>query len=458
MTSAKIKIFRRLKQILPGEIFLEPARLEKYAGDKWFATHQPDAVALPHTAKSVSAILRFANQHRIPVTPRGAGHGYVGGCVPVRGGIVLSTERMNKILEINPRDFVAVVQPGVNTKKFQEAVERHGLFYPPDPASRADNFIGGNIATNAGGPRCLKYGVTRDYVLGLEVVLANAAIVRLGGRTHKNKTGFDLHRLFVGSEGLLGVITEATLKLIPLPPFRANLAVGFNSMSAAVRALQAIFAAGYLPCAAELADEFTLAAAAKRTGSKRLLGCKAHLIVELDGQEKSVRQEIAAVEKIVRRQKPLFVERGFGNEECEVIWQIRREFSYALRDTGLTKLNEDIVVLRGKLESLFKFAARLRKKHGLPVACFGHAGDGNIHTNVMVDYDQPGAKQRAEKCLDELFRWVIASGGAISGEHGIGLAKKRWWPQAVSPEARELHRIVKRALDPKGILNPGKFI
>jgi len=458
MVSAKIKLLRRLKKILPGEIVLEPATLEKYAGDKWFAAHAPDAVALPRSAKSVAAILQFANQHRIPVTPRGAGHGYVGGCVPVHGGVALSLERMNKILEINPRDFVAVVQPGVNTKQFQDAVERRGLFYPPDPASRADNFIGGNIATNAGGPRCLKYGVTRDYVLGLEVVLTGGAIVRLGGRTHKNKTGFDLHRLFVGSEGLLGVITEATLKLLPLPPFRANLAVGFDSMNAAVRALQAIFAAGFLPCAAELADEFTLAAAAKRTKSKRLLGCKAHLIVELDGQEKSVRQEIAAVERIVRRQKPLFVERGFGGRECEAVWQIRREFSYSLRDTGLTKLNEDIVVPRGKLEDLFKFAATLRKKHGLPVACFGHAGDGNIHTNVMVDYDQPGAKKRAEAALDELFKQVIAWGGAISGEHGIGLAKKRWWPLAISPEARELHRTVKRALDPKGILNPGKFV
>jgi glycolate oxidase len=458
MKSAKTQILHRLKQRLPGEIFLEPATLEKYAGDKWFAARRPDAVALPRSAESVSKILRFANQHKIPVTPRGAGHGYVGGCVPVRGGIVLSTERLNKILEINPADFIAVVQPGVNTEEFQAAVERRGLFYPPDPASRADNLIGGNIATNAGGPRCLKYGVTRDYVLGLKVVLADGSIVWLGGRTHKNKTGFDLHRLFVGSEGLLGVITEATLKLIPLPPFRANLAVGFNSMNAAVRALQAIFAAGYLPCAAELADVFTLAAAAKRTKSKRLLGCRAHLIVEVDGQEKSVRGEIAAVEKIIRRHKPLFVERGFGREECEAVWQIRREFSYALRDTGLTKLNEDIVVPRGKLEDLFKFAAMLRLKHGLPVACFGHAGDGNIHTNVMVDYSQHGAKRRAEKCLDDLFRWVIASGGAISGEHGIGLAKQRWWPFAVSKEARELHRTVKKALDPRGILNPGKFV
>jgi glycolate oxidase len=458
MTPAKIKLLRRLGKLLPGEIILEPHQLADYAGDKWFATHQPDAVALPRSAKSVSTILRFASKHKIPVTPRGAGHGYVGGCVPVRGGIALSTERMNRILEINPADFVAVVQPAVITAEFQAAVEMLGRFYPPDPASRAKNSIGGNIATNAGGPRCLKYGVTRDYVLGLEVVLANGDIVKLGGRTHKNKTGFDLHRLFVGSEGLLGVITEATLKLLPLPPFRANLAVGFNSMNAAVRALQSIFAAGYLPCAAELADQFTLAAAAKRTKSKRLLGCKAHLIVELDGQENSVRQEIAAVEKIVRKQKPLFVERGFGNEQCEAVWQIRREFSYALRDTGLTKLNEDIVVPRGRLEDLFKFAASLQKRHGLQLACFGHAGDGNIHTNVMVDYTQPGAKMRAEACLDELFRWVIASGGAITGEHGIGLAKKRWWPLAVSKEARELHRAVKRALDPHGILNPGKFV
>jgi glycolate oxidase subunit GlcD len=365
---------------------------------------------------------------------------------------------MGKILEINAKDFVAVVQPAVVTADLQRAVEKKNLFYPPDPASRANNFIGGNIATNAGGPRCLKYGVTRDYVLGLEVVLANGKTCRLGGRTHKNKTGFDLHRLFVGSEGLLGVITEATLKLIPLPPFRANLAVGFNSMNSAVRALQSIFAAGFLPCAAELADQFTLAAAAKRTGSKRLLGCKAHLIVELDGQEGSVRGEIAAVEKIIRKQKPLFVERGFGATECEAIWQIRREFSYALRDTGLTKLNEDVVVPRGKLEDLFKFAAALQKKHGLQLACFGHAGDGNIHTNVMVDYTQPGAKAQAEKCLDELFHWVIASGGSITGEHGIGLAKKRWWPQAVSENSRELHRIVKQALDPHGILNPGKFV
>jgi glycolate oxidase len=452
-------VLSKLKRVLPAdELSFDPAVLSQYAGDKWFAAHTPDAVARPRNTKSVSAVLRFANRHNLPVTARGAGHGYVGGCVPVRGGIVLSLERLNRIKEINAADFVAVVQAGVNTQKLQDAVEKQGLFYPPDPASKKENFIGGNIASNAGGPRCLKYGVTRDYVLGLEVVLADGTILRLGGRTHKNKTGFELHRLFVGSEGLLGVVTEATLKLLPLPPFRACLAIGFASMRAAVRSLHAILGAGFLPAALELADSFTLAAAYKRTRSERLRGCRAHLIVELDGQTRSVRGEIRDLQALVAPQKPLFVETGFGATQCEAVWEIRREFSYALRDTGLTKLNEDIVVPRGRLEDLFAFAARLQKKHGLAVACFGHAGDGNIHTNVMVDFNQPGARKRSQAALDELFRQVIAWGGAITGEHGIGLAKQRWWPLAVSKNVRQLHRTIKLALDPKAILNPGKFV
>lgn len=447
-----------LKKLLPGEIVLAPSVFQQYAGDKWFATHEPEAVALPRSTKSVATILRFANRHTIPVTARGAGHGYVGGCVPVRGGIVLSLARMNRILEINAGDFVVVTQPGVITASLQNAVEKQKLFYPPDPASRKESFIGGNIVTNAGGPRCLKYGVTRDYVLGLEVVLADGTIVRLGSRTHKNKTGFDLHRLFVGSEGLLGVVTEATLKLLPWPPYRANLAIGFSNMRAAIRSLHAVLGAGFLPAALELADSFTLAAAYKRTQSERLRGCRAHLIVELDGQRESVRGEIRTLQRMVRAQKPLFVETGLGDQQCEAVWKIRREFSYSLRDTGLTKLNQDIVVPRSRLEDLFALAARLQKKHQLQFACFGHAGDGNIHTNIMVDFNQPGAKRRSAAALNELFRQVLAWGGAITGEHGIGLAKKHWWPLAVSPSARELHRTVKRALDPKGILNPGKFV
>jgi glycolate oxidase len=365
---------------------------------------------------------------------------------------------LNRIKEINGHDFVAVVQPGVFTATLQERCEKQGLFYPPDPASRAESSLGGNIATNAGGPRCLKYGVTRDYVLGLEVVLADGTVVRLGGRTHKNKTGFDLHRLFVGSEGMLGVITEATLKLLPLPPFRASLAIGFARMSDAVHALQSMFQAGFLPAALELADAFTLAAAYKRTRSEQLLGCRAHLIVELDGQSRSVRSEIATLRRLVARHRPLFVTVGLGEKQVEAVWQIRREFSYALRDTGLTKLNQDIVVPRGRLEDLFRFAARLQRKHRLQLACFGHAGDGNIHTNIMVNLKQPGAADRSERALDELFRQVLAWGGAITGEHGIGIAKKRWWPRAISPAGRQLHRTIKQALDPQGILNPGKFI
>ena len=450
---------RRLRKLLGGrQVISEPTALSAYAGDKWFATHQPDLVVLPRSTTDVSQLLRYANRLRLPVTPRGAGHGYVGGCVPVCGGIVLSLERMNRIKEIHAGDFVAVVQPAVLTKQLQDEVEQRGLYYPPDPASRADCSLGGNIATNAGGPRCLKYGVTRDYVLGLEVVLADGTAVRLGSRCHKNKTGFDLHRLFVGSEGMLGIVTEATLKLLPLPPFRVCLGIGFGSASAAAKTLTAIFAAGFLPCALEIADQFTLAAARKRTGSQQLDGCNAILFVELDGQETSVRGELAQVEKIVRRFKPRFINRAFGSDEVEKLWGLRREFSYALRDTGLTKLNEDIVVPRSRLEDLFKLAARLQKKHGLPIACFGHAGDGNIHVNVMVDYEAAGAKRRSEKCLDELFQQIVKWGGVITGEHGIGLAKKPWWKLAASIEVRSLHQTIKRALDPKGLLNPGKFL
>jgi glycolate oxidase len=452
-------LLRRLAaQLPPDEFRMADADLIGHSGDKWFASARPDAVVLARSTATVSAVLAFANRHGIPVTPRGAGHGYVGGCVPVQGGIVLSVAGMQQIRSVSPRDFVAVVEPGVLTATFQTAVERKRLYYPPDPASRADCSIGGNIATNAGGPRCLKYGVTRDYVLGLEVVLADGSVVPLGGRTHKNKTGFDLHRLFVGSEGMLGVVTSANLKLLPLPPFRACLGVGFDSMATAIRALDAVFASGLLPSALELADAFTLAAARKRTGSERLAGCDAHMIVELDGQERSVRSELRALQAILAGFKPLFVDRGFGPAGCEKLWQLRRQFSYALRDTGLTKLNEDVVVPRGSLAKLFRLAASLQRKHGIQVACFGHAGDGNIHVNLMVDWKDAGQRERSEVALDELFTGVLALGGSITGEHGVGLAKKKWWPQAAPGPVDELHRRVKAALDPKGILNPGKFL
>jgi glycolate oxidase len=446
------------RSLANGELSFDAEIRKKNSGDKWFASHLPDAVAFPRNAESVSKILAFANKHSIPVTARGAGVGYVGGAVPEFGGIALALERMNRIKEINTGDFVAVVEPGVNLKALQDSVEKQKLYYPPDPASRADASVGGTIATNAGGPRCLKYGVTRDYVLGLEVVLADGSICKLGGRTHKNKTGFDLTRLFVGSEGMLGVITEATLKLIPLPPYRALIGAGFDSMKSAARTIRAIFAGGFLPCALEVADKFTLAAARKRTGSKRLEGCNAMILVELDGQQSSVASELRALEKIVRRFEPVMFQRALGAVEVEKLWGLRREFSYSLRDTGLIKLNQDIVVPRGKLEQLFAFAERLQKKYDVPVAAFGHAGDGNIHCNVMYDPNWPNIEQRTQDALDDLFREVLALGGVITGEHGIGLAKKRWWPLAVSEEVRAMHKAIKGALDPKNILNPGKFV
>ena len=441
-----------------GELKWDGATLEAHAGDKWFASSLPEVVALPRTTASVVKILQFAHRHRIPVTARGAGHGYVGGCVPIQGGIALSLDKMNRILEISSEDFVAVVQPGVKTAAFQDETEAHGLFYPPDPASRMDCSLGGNIATNAGGPRCLKYGVTRDYVLGLEVVLADGKLLQLGGRTHKNKTGFDLHRIFVGSEGLLGIVTQATLKCLPLPPYRAALSVGIDSTTTAASILGRVFQAGFLPSALEIADRFTLEAATKRTGSKMFHGCQAHLILELDGQPASVRSDLRALKKLIGEFRPKFIHQGLGNEGCEAIWRIRREFSYALRDTGLTKLNEDIVVPRGRLVALFQFAEKLQKKYHIPVACFGHAGDGNIHVNVMIDRTCRDQEVRGEAMLDALFSKIIQWQGSITGEHGIGLAKKPWFDQAVGGEAYQLHRTLKKALDPKGILNPGKFV
>ncbi len=459
MNSRWTELLEKLKKQLPaGELRTDSAFCQPYSIDKWTASSMPDAVALPRTARSVAAILKFANEHGLPVTPRGAGCGYAGGCVPVQGGLVLSLARMNRIKEVNAADFVAVVQPGVITQKLQETVEKEGLFYPPDPASRNECFIGGNIATNAGGPRCLKYGVTRDYVLGLEVALADGTLLKLGSRTHKNKTGFDLGRLFVGSEGMLGVVTEAIVKLIPLPPFRACLSVGFGAMESDAQAIRKIFAAGFLPSALEVADSFTLAAAQKRTGSSLLAGCQAHLIVEMDGQERSVRSELKEVERIVQECQPRFVRRAFGQADCENIWQLRREFSYALKDTGLQKLNEDITVPRGRLEDLFRFTAQLQKKHHFPIACFGHAGDGNIHVNVMVDSKIPGIDKQCRAVLDELFTKILGWGGVITGEHGIGLSRKPWWKLATTPEVRAFHQRIKQALDPKGILNPGKFL
>jgi len=450
------KLLSQLNRFLPrGTLRMDPLTLKNNSSDAWMASALPDGVAFPRNTAEVSKIVSFCHRHRIPLTTRGGGRGYVGGCVPVKGGLVLSLVKMNRILEISPRDGLAVVQPGVITSKLASTAKHRNLFYPPDPASLKESTLGGNIATNAGGPRCLKYGVTRNYVLGLEVVLADGTVVRVGGRTHKNRTGFDLVGLFTGSEGMLGVVTEATLRLLPLPPTRSALRAEFSSVEKAAAGVQKILGSGLLPCALEIADSFTLAAARKAIPNAPR--CHSMLIVEFDGQSSSVKNELAAAAKVLRSTSSTIIT-AHGDAACEKIWEIRRGFSYALRDTGLVKLNEDVTVPRSKVVDLFHLAAKLQRRHGIPISSFGHAGDGNIHVNLMAPVGTRHDDPKMHRILDELFQGVLKMGGVISGEHGIGLAKKPWWNAASSPALRSLHHRIKKAIDPKNTLNPGKFL
>src|SRR5881275_74869 len=461
VTSMSTKLASDLRDLLGDEIVADdPNSIAAQSGDKWFATQSPEVVVFARSTTDVSNLLQFASREKVPVTARGGGFGYVGGCVPAHAGIALSLMRMNRIKEINFTDAVARVEPGAFTGDLKAAVCAQKLFYPPDPASMKDCTIGGNVATNAGGPRCLKYGVTRNYAIGLEVVLANGDVLRTGGPVHKNKTGFDLIGLFVGSEGMVGVVTEVTLRLLPLPPGRATLSAAFATAAQAAEAVQAIFAGGFLPSSLEIADHFTLEAARRDLGKMLVPEGNAHLLVDLDGQEESVRSESAAIRNLLEKRKPNTLEIAIGEADCEKLWALRRQFSNSLRATGLTKLNEDVVVPRSRLVDLVEFAESLQTKHGFPVAAFGHAGDGNIHVNIMADryHRDASVRERVEQALDELFAQVLAWGGVITGEHGIGLAKKRWWPEATSQAVRDVQRGLKQILDPNGILNPGKFL
>ncbi len=460
-TFIRMELASKLRGLLGNDVVADdPDTLAAHSGDKWFAAHQPEVVVFAKSTGDVSKLLKFASHKKIPVTARGGGFGYVGGCVPARGGIALALMRMNRIKDISFADAVAVVEPGVFTANLKAAVRAQKLFYPPDPASMKDCTIGGNVATNAGGPRCLKYGVTRNYVIGLEVVLANGDVLRTGGRIHKNKTGFDLIGLFVGSEGILGVVTEITLRLLPLPPARATLSAAFATAAQAAEAVQAIFAGGFLPSALEIADHFTLEAARRDLGKLLVPDGNAHLLVDLDGQQQSVRSEATAIRELLEKRKPNALDLATGEVDSEKLWALRRQFSNSLRATGLTKLNQDVVVPRSRLVDLMEFAESLQAKHGFPIACFGHAGDGNIHVNIMADrYNRDAAvRERVERALDDLFAQVLSWGGVITGEHGIGLAKTRWWPDATSQVVRDVHRRLKRILDPNDILNPGKFV
>src|SRR5436190_3362337 len=421
--------------------------LAEHSGDKWFAHETPEVVVFARSSDDVSKLLLFANENKIPVTARGAGYGYVGSCVPTQRGIALSLVRMNRIKQVSFADAIAIVEPGVITADLKRAAREQKLFYPPDPASFENCTIGGNVATNAGGPGCLKYGVTRNYIAGLEVILANGELLRTGGRVHKNKTGFDLIGLFVGSEGMLGVVTEITIKLLPLPPARATLSASFGNMSDAAETVQRIFAAGFLPSSLEIADKFTLEAARKDSGVASVPSGNAHLLVEVDGQEEAVSFEIEKLRHLIESRKPTTLHIATNEVESDKLWALRREFSNSLRATGLTKLNQDIVVPRSRLVDLVGFAEQLSNRSGFPIACFGHAGDGNIHVNIMAgSYNrEETVRARVQEALDELFRQVLSWGGVITGEHGIGLAQKRWWPEATDGGSRETHRQVKPA-------------
>jgi glycolate oxidase len=394
----------------------------------------------------------------VPLVVRGAGTGYTGGAVPTSGGIVLSMARLSRILEIDEVNLIAVVEPNVINGDLQRAVERVGLFYPPDPASLETSSIGGNVAECAGGPRAFKYGTTKRYVLALEAVLPTGDIIQTGSKAVKNVVGYDATQLLVGSEGTLAIITRITLRLIPKPPARATLSASFPHIRQAVDAVSALIARRAIPAAIELIDGDSLRAVESYLGRSVVApGATALLIVECDGSAAAVEEEIANVAAACADTGALEVRRAAGEAERDELWHVRRQLSLALRATGLLKINHDVVVPRGRVPELFDVIAGLKQRYQLRIASFGHAGDGNIHVNLMVDKDDSAERARAVQAERELFVHVVALEGSISGEHGIGFAKARYLPIELSAETIALMKRLKHAFDPNGILNPGKI-
>lgn len=456
-------VFEALKQVVgDAYILADEETLQRYGHDE---TEEllflPEVVLKPGSTEEVSAIMKLCNTHRIPVTPRGAGTGLSGGALPHLGGVLLSTERLNKILHIDERNLQVTTEPGVITEVLQDAVKAKHLFYPPDPSSRGSCFIGGNIAENSGGPKAVKYGVVKDYVLNLEVVLPDGDIIWTGANVLKNSTGYNLTQLMVGSEGTLGIVTKIVLKLIPLPKYDLLMLVPFASLEKASEAVSAIFRAGFTPSALELMEIDALMLVSKMVDSTAVPvndSIEAHLIIEVDGNNMDVL--LADMEAIAA----LLTEFDAGDiffaddaQQKAELWKLRRRVAEAAKSSGYT-IEEDAVVPRAELPALVRGVKELGKQYGFEAVCYGHAGDGNLHIRI----NHPSIKNshgNAEMnvALADLFRLVHSLGGTISGEHGVGLIQKPYLDTVFKQQNIELMRGIKRVFDPNNILNAGKI-
>jgi glycolate oxidase len=452
------RIIKNLQEIVGVKnVSTEKADLICYSYDATQQKFLPAVVVHPGTTAEIARIMQLANAERIPVFPRGAGSGFTGGSLPTKPGIVLTTERMDRILEIDEENLIATVEPGVVTEQFQLAVEKVGLFYPPDPASLKFSTLGGNVAECAGGPRCVKYGVTKDYILGLEVVTPLGDVITTGGPTMKGVVGYDLTKLMCGSEGTLGIITKIVIKLLPLPEAKKTMLVLFDSIDGAAQAVSAIIRGKIIPTTLEFMDGRTLDCVRQATGLQVPESARAVLIIEVDGDREFLDKQAKKIVEIIRPLGVVETRIAETPAESEALWQIRRSVSASLRKVNPDKFNEDICVPRSKVPEMIRKIDAIAERHGIPIVNFGHAGDGNIHVNIMIDKKVPGELEKAEQAIEEVFKGALALGGTMSGEHGVGIAKAPYIPLEISEQAAAYMKAIKRALDPNNILNPGKI-
>ncbi|MFH2107650.1 MAG: FAD-linked oxidase C-terminal domain-containing protein [Chrysiogenia bacterium] len=439
------------------KVFTDREYLLAYSYDATGLEYLPEAVVFAEQEADVENVIAVCRRHAIPLVPRGAGVGYTGGSLAVNGGLVLVFTRMNRILLLDRENFLAEVEPGVITADLQEAAEKIGLFYPPDPASLKTSTMGGNVAENAGGPRCFKYGVTANYVLGLEAFLMSGEKIRLGAHTIKNVAGYDLKALLIGSEGTLAVVTKVIVRLLPLPPRRLLFRVDFSSLAAGARFVQSVIQGHVQPAVLEFMDKSSLQAVYAYQGISGDPRVQAAVLVEIDGSPAEVVEREALFMEQVARAVPVHYERAESFAEQEVLWQTRRSISPAIAKLKPKKINEDIVVPGGRIPEMVEFIEALAVEFNLCIVLFGHFGDGNIHTNLMVDPEVAEEMKRVEIVLDRIFKRVVEMGGSISGEHGIGLSKKPFMHYQFGPLEMRLFRDIKKVFDPDNLLNPGKI-